>query len=169
MRYIELLEDEESFAKWFGDSKVVDANGKPLRVYHGTAADFDQFRKTRRSETNAFNRDKYVGIFFSDNPEAADFYSGFPGKHAPRTIPVYLSLQDPLIIDYDGKVKSPNQMILWSQEAKRNDNDGIIIHNIRDTPTLKSENLYIAFVPWQIKSAVGNNGNFSKFDRRITS
>lgn len=38
-----LAQDEEgvrNFWKWFGDSKVVDADGKPLVVYHGTASDF---------------------------------------------------------------------------------------------------------------------------------
>lgn len=33
----------DAFRKWFGDSKVVDADGKPLVVYHGTGADFNVF------------------------------------------------------------------------------------------------------------------------------
>ena len=33
-----------AFKKWFGDSKVVDANGDPLVVYHGTDQDFSVFR-----------------------------------------------------------------------------------------------------------------------------
>ena len=32
-----------SFKKWFGDSKVVDEQGNPLRVYHGTSKDFSRF------------------------------------------------------------------------------------------------------------------------------
>lgn len=32
-----------AFKKWFGDSKVVDGNGKPLVVYHGTNANFNTF------------------------------------------------------------------------------------------------------------------------------
>ena len=32
------------FKQFFGDSKVVDAQNKPLRVYHGTRASFDEFR-----------------------------------------------------------------------------------------------------------------------------
>lgn len=37
-----------AFQRWFGDSKVVDADGKPLVVYHGTNADFNEHgqRKT---------------------------------------------------------------------------------------------------------------------------
>ncbi|MGP9490817.1 PLxRFG domain-containing protein [Psychrobacter sp. AOP7-B1-24] len=32
-----------AFKKWFGDSKVVDGNGNPLVVYHGTNANFNTF------------------------------------------------------------------------------------------------------------------------------
>jgi len=32
-----------AFKKWFGDSKVVDENGEPLVVYHGTDKDFEEF------------------------------------------------------------------------------------------------------------------------------
>ena len=35
-----------SFKKWFGDSKVVDDQGKPLVVYHGTGEDFSTFSDT---------------------------------------------------------------------------------------------------------------------------
>ena len=32
-----------AFRRWFGESKVVDEKGEPMVVYHGTAADFDEF------------------------------------------------------------------------------------------------------------------------------
>jgi len=38
-----------NFWKWFGDSKVVDEQGRPLVVYHGTSAEFDTFRETKNS------------------------------------------------------------------------------------------------------------------------
>jgi hypothetical protein len=34
---------EPAFERWFGDSKVVDANGKPLVMHHVTDADFNAF------------------------------------------------------------------------------------------------------------------------------
>ena len=49
----------ENFAKWFGDSKVVDEDGNPLTVYHG-AEDY-------RSEVD--------GIFVTDDPEMATRYA----------------------------------------------------------------------------------------------
>lgn len=33
-----------AFKRWFGESKVVDANGKPLRVYHWTPRSFSKFK-----------------------------------------------------------------------------------------------------------------------------
>jgi hypothetical protein len=36
------------FKRWFGDSKVVTPEGKPLVVYHGGGAEFDRIRKTGR-------------------------------------------------------------------------------------------------------------------------
>ena len=37
------ITETPEFKRWFGDSKVVDADGKPLVVYHGTTADVDAF------------------------------------------------------------------------------------------------------------------------------
>jgi 8-oxo-dGTP pyrophosphatase MutT (NUDIX family) len=39
--------DTPQFKKWFGNSKVVDKNGQPLVVYHGTVHDFDVFSLDR--------------------------------------------------------------------------------------------------------------------------
>jgi len=36
--------DSKEFKQWFGDSKIVDDNGKPLVVYHGTKRDFTEFK-----------------------------------------------------------------------------------------------------------------------------
>ncbi len=48
------------FKRWFGDSKVVDENGEPLIVYHGTNADF-----------NIFDTEKF-GAWFSKSMEYAE-------------------------------------------------------------------------------------------------
>lgn len=38
--------DTPEFKRWFGNSKVVDANGEPLVVYHGSTRDYDTFSLT---------------------------------------------------------------------------------------------------------------------------
>jgi len=55
--------DSPFFQRWFGDSKVVDDQGKPLVVYHG-ARTTDNFTK--------FNDGK---IFFTDNREVAEMFN----------------------------------------------------------------------------------------------
>jgi hypothetical protein len=79
----------EAFKKWFGDSKVVDENGKPLRVYHGTASNFRAF-------DNPF-KEMFSGInwnMFSDNSKySANFAVAGGGE---SILPLYLSIQKPL-------------------------------------------------------------------------
>lgn len=62
------------FWRWFGDSRVVDAQGRPLVVYHGTAARFEAFSVTaHRTVLNS----KYQGdgFHFSPDRRVAEKYS----------------------------------------------------------------------------------------------
>jgi hypothetical protein len=69
-----------SFKKWFGKSKVVDKDGKPLVMYHGTDAeeDFSVFKKRAGM------------IFFSSDPEFASIYARVSG----RVYPVYIKAEN---------------------------------------------------------------------------
>jgi hypothetical protein len=52
------------FKRWFGDSKVVNADGTPKLMYHGTAYDISAFKPY----TSA-------AIFFTDNPDFAGVFA----------------------------------------------------------------------------------------------
>ena len=52
------------FKQWFGDSKVVNKDGTPKVMYHGTARDITEFRPKQAS-----------AIFVTDNPDVAASYS----------------------------------------------------------------------------------------------
>jgi hypothetical protein len=87
-----------AFKRWFGDSKVVDENGDPLVVYHGSGTapqqaenfKFEAGRAGKRmvlfSETDTVSS----GMFFSPSREDAESYGGNVGEY-------YLSVQNPLI------------------------------------------------------------------------
>jgi hypothetical protein len=70
-----------TFKRWFGDwesnpeqsSKVVDTNGEPLVVYHGGTSDLIQEFKSN-----------FDGIFFTDNIEVAEEFSGVTGLNKPE-------------------------------------------------------------------------------------
>jgi hypothetical protein len=53
----------DAFKRWFGDSKVVDYDGDPLVVMHGTTHIFDQFGGDIRS----LEGDMGAGFYFSDS------------------------------------------------------------------------------------------------------
>ena len=75
------------FKEWFGDwetdpknsSKVVDENGEPLLVYHGTGNKFNEFDKelrgttTGKSTTGEFDSEN--AFFFTTNPNVAFNYA----------------------------------------------------------------------------------------------
>lgn len=97
--------ETEEFKKWFKDSKVVDENGKPLVVYHGTTAGikFNKFNSNKKGK-NTDNIIGYVGFNFTENTNTASAYADNelriynPEYHKnARVYPVYLSIQNPLI------------------------------------------------------------------------
>jgi hypothetical protein len=70
-----------AFKKWFGDwekspetsSKVVDENGEPLVVYHGTTKDFNVFKIADKYRSEWGIRD--YGMYFSNSEFTAKEYS----------------------------------------------------------------------------------------------
>lgn len=146
--------DSDAFRRWFGDSKVVDENGEPLVVYHGTEYDFDAFDLNRIGN----NWPGSVGFYFTNDPAEAELYTEDDGS----VMPVYLSIKNPL------RRKSGDQTpfdyvdehfdSLKEEAAGR---DGMIVEDDHGLA------LYIAFRPEQIKSAVGNRGTFDPADPNI--
>ena len=184
------------FQIWFGDSKVVDANGKPLVVMHAsTYGDISEFKK----EEQRFGKAGF-GFYFSDASgsnlfaEYGDRFqmerSASGEQKAVKTYPVYLSLQNPLVVDHVDDLMRyldrgqkfgvargffgnlPADAML---QLQRQGYDGIItrettaprVHKTqglkildRNDPKAVSFPVYVAFESTQIKSAIGNNGQF---------
>lgn len=67
------VSNNPAFKQWFGDSKVVDEDGKPLVVYHGTTHDFDQF------STVYTNPENYMGVGFYFSNEIDDVNKNYAG------------------------------------------------------------------------------------------
>lgn len=147
--------DTPAFKRWFGDSKVVDEQGNPLVVYHGTMYDFAVFDLDRSVEG---------GFFFSVSPQhASKFASEILGRNdiTPNVMPVYVSIKNPMIVD---GTQLPTEHELEDIEslirsAKKKGHDGVLIKDFRDR-NATPQDTYVVFRPEQIKSAIGNNGNF---------
>jgi hypothetical protein len=135
------ITESSNFLKWFGDSKVVDADGKPLVVYHGTASDFTEFKLQETSSKPA----ALFGHFFSADKGFASGYG--------KTMEVYLAIKNPKIIS------------IWDIQAMQGKRGGeaqrlAAIKEGYDGAMTADGKVIVAFNPNQIKSATGNNGNF---------
>lgn len=145
-------------------SKVVDGDGKPLVVYHGTGADFFAFDQKRRGQN--FLGQGADGFFFTTARKTAENYAKFAG--GDRVIEAYLSMRFPYEI---AAPKEIDPIQYWDRDAeimhevwRRQDDaiwglsdgcDGVIIHG-------EKSDLYVVFDPTQIKSATDNIGTFDK-------
>ena len=151
-----------AFRKWFGNSAVVDADGKPLVVYHGTRSDFNTFYP--ETEPSAFEDDRGLFFFTSSAKEASAYAVGDAQLAAqdgtPNVMPVFLSLINPKVVTVEGKRTDPTAYYdehgyYLIPDAKQANHDGLVIENL-DT----GEKLFVAFKNTQVKSATGNNGDF---------
>lgn len=96
--------DTPAFKRWFGDSKVVDSEGEPLVVYHGTSGneggDAFTYFDTYASNYGLMGQ----GAYFTDNPDVASSYTTKGKGDTPTVYKAFLSIQNP--IDMDAKADS---------------------------------------------------------------
>ena len=176
-----------AFKKFFGDSKVVDENGNPMIVYHGTIVRPDtgdvkgmgDILAFDRMFTTQFRRPSIdnVGSFFSTNPGegGAQMYSG-TGEGA-AVYPVYLSIKNPYTTTFetmlrrarmmengvdDGRKIGAKEVAALRKFLKEAGKDGIHIKADPKSAEFKDQDVWIALEPEQIKSATGNRGTFDE-------
>jgi len=108
------------FKKWFGESQVKDENNIPKVVYHGTGGDFSSFSSDFMYAGEGASQSG-SGFYFTDNPESASNYAalaaqkGLPGN----VMPVYLSIKNPLKIDFRTGEVSGADITLTRQQVKK--------------------------------------------------
>lgn len=120
LREIQMLENPEpegappietrNFKNWFGDwtkgegSKVVDENGRPLVVYHGTGTSIEAFDPAFTGQGN----DQYgSGFYFTTDKNTAESYTTatqgdqpkLGGSDDPNVIPAYLNIRNPIVVN----------------------------------------------------------------------
>lgn len=156
--------DSEAFKNWFGDSKVVDENGDPLVVYHGTSTDFTVFDKDKVGYN--YRESEGGGFFFTQKKRSAENYAYLSsGGKEGNVVNVYIKIENPLIIKTDSDNNAPADVYdmrsaRLGDDARLDGHDGIIIKGT------KEDDLVVAFEPSQIKS-VNNRGTFDPDDPRI--
>ena len=173
--------DNPNFRAWFKDSRVVDANGQPRVVYHGTRADIERFEHGHARPNGYFWDDNGLGFFFDAHPgrrsDSGNWggAAGFAGVRqtdgetvaatGATIMPVYLSLQCPYVFSYTEYIdalKSAGSGEALKEQLEVLGNDGVIRLSPAGEP-----NHFVAFYPEQIKSAVGNRGTYDPTSAHI--
>lgn len=170
----------DRFSRWFGHSKVVDGQGSPLVVYHGTHA----YERDGVSFGNPVLFDRtFAQKFFGRKPSYDHVGSWFTtdsvaaASYGPAVMPVYLRIESPLIITGDG-ANAPQ----WAtrrlmrlveeyggveefRESLSTKHDGILIQD--DLLDGLPGDVWVALHPNQIKSAICNCGSYDLNNPRI--
>jgi len=124
-------EGVRNFYRWFGDSRVVDDQGRPLVVYHGTDSDIILFDGNKTMDGS---------FWFTNDPKKLS--DGEVGAAANGVVmPVYLKSKKLAGWDKYDRLTT-DQLIQQGFDGVQLDDD------------------FIIFNPTQIKSATGNTGAF---------
>lgn len=86
-QYVATTESQQ-FKQWFGNSKVVNADGTPMKVYHQTENDFTVF-DPRKGGAGSLDEGTPFGIFLKSSPRDI----GLKGK---KQMELYVSIENPL-------------------------------------------------------------------------
>ena len=78
---------ENTFENWFGNSILKDENGEPIKMYHGTDAEFDSFSKKFIGKTGA-----HEGYGFNFTP----YESRARSYNSKNVIEAYLKVENPM-------------------------------------------------------------------------
>lgn len=188
-----------SFKAWFGDwevdpansSKVIDENGEPMVVYHGTQeAGFTEF--IMPTDSTGGNERLAMGHYFSSRVITAYTYAGsfdFAGEFVetdefgkpidmyPGIYPAFLNIRKLDTYDYDGsdwdkyRDGKSGEKTTRSLAARsvRSGADGVLFKDVVDIGgeypddgnLLEPDDVYAVFSNSNIKSAIHNTGTFS--------
>lgn len=158
--------DTPAFKAWFGESKVVDANGDPLIVNHATWVDFEAFDFNRLGENTEGNASSAelaeaakIGSWFSNRDVSRDMA-------APKNLELFLSIENPkkyASVEEAGRdALDSGGAVHLRERLERQGYDGLQIADEEFGGTS-----FVAFRATQIKSATGNRGTFDSTDPRM--
>jgi hypothetical protein len=149
------IEGIRNFWRWFGDSKVVDSQGRPLVVYHGTPKNIGNPDPSKAVRLSGFWMTP--GRKIANAYAAAGVRDAMTYREGANVLSLYVKVENPRV--YHPRREPISKA--WG-EYTEGGFDGFF--------ELQGGGFYSISVPdaKQIKSATGNNGNFSVSNNKIT-
>lgn len=154
--------DTDAFKAWFGESKMVDDQGAPRVLYHGTDKSFDTFDVEHAGAGRGSKEER--ALFFSQTPDTANASAEVMGAGSGGDVvyPVYVKLENPYVSAM--KFYNSREMEQEISRAKAEGHDGITFPQLT---TPGEADTVAVFSPEQVKSAIGNRGTFDQTDANI--
>jgi len=178
------------FKQFFAGSKVVNEDGSPKIMYHGTNKDFNEFVIAEKANRTGMPD----GFYFTSDIDDANRYAKGEGANV---IPVYLSIKNPFNLGEKNKISK--EMVMQFRDELRADNPDLPFSWIQEKVAIFKENtaagrfpfpsisfptaamqrvfevggydglidggrVFVAFNSNQVKSAIGNTGAYSKYN-----
>lgn len=125
----------DNFWKWFGNSKVVNPDGSPMIVYHGTGTDFTEFKKgdigfhfgTKKAAVSRLRSKKiygekrvFKGVYLKiENPLEMKDIGGWYASRVAKEL-IAMGLFKPEEMDVDKKWKELTQQYGYNKTANWN-------------------------------------------------
>jgi hypothetical protein len=103
------------FEAWFQGSKIVDDQGNPLLVYHGSDARFSVFDEDKIADANG--RSEGAGFYFTNNREVASGYRADSGQ----LVEAYLSVKSPIAYNQGGFNRAQLKKLIWKVAELENE------------------------------------------------
>ena len=130
--------------------ELLNEDGTPKAVYHGTGANFTVFK----SENGTY--------WFSESTDYAEAMAEERAGKNGRVGAYYLDMKNPYRAKLPpGQFTDPGYEKPIIDKAKRGGYDGVIIENDTDSD-IEAETFYVVFSPNQIKFATDNIGTFDR-------
>lgn len=156
------------FGHWFTDNPRVAKSYADYSATHAPVLKLIQKSEQAGKKQNWDLHDKFIND--AENLES-QFNDPENRKRGQNIMPVHLAMKNPYIVDVNGGGFEDLEGGLTKHilAAKFKGHDGIVIKNLDDAAGLTDvpANHYMVFNPHQIKSAIGNNGNFDPNDPDI--
>jgi hypothetical protein len=185
--------ESKAFKNWFGESKAVDDGGKPIVVYHARRGDFEAFDPDKNDGKTAgtgtfFSSSPFVSATYNTSSEHSlvpaylslkkpfivDFNDANWNRGGAEAVVKLPDGTDDDLLSYFNA--GPDEFVSTDDVARLariRGYDGVIIKNVVDhgpagrfstEEAFNPSDIYVAFEPTQIKSAISNKGTFDPKD-----
>ncbi|MFZ4600690.1 MAG: hypothetical protein ACOYNN_18770, partial [Terrimicrobiaceae bacterium] len=124
--------DTLEFRLFFKGSKILNEDGSPKVMYHGTTEDFNEFIISKKANRTGMPD----GFYFTSSVDEANDYA--KETEGANVMPVYLNIKNPF--NLKGKNKITNEMVMQFRDELRKENPDLPFDWIKSKVDIFKEN-----------------------------